>query len=73
MIKLAFNKCIDSIGKLSFPYIGKILSTWYKNNIKTPEDIEKIDSKQKLLNKHQHKNTSYDLTELTKGGLFIPE
>lgn len=74
MIRLAFNKCIDSIGKLSFQYINKILFNWKKENIKTPEDLEKFENAKNKISKTEPKNTSYNLDELlTKSGLFIPE
>lgn len=74
MIRLAFNKCIDSIGKLSFQYINKILFNWKKENIKTPEDLEKFENAKNKISKTESKNTSYNLDELlTKSGLFIPE
>ncbi len=74
MIRLAFNRCIDSIGKLSFQYINKILLNWKKENIKTPEDLEKFENGKNKVSKSVSKNTSYNLDELlTKSGLFIPE
>lgn len=74
MIRLAFNRCIDSIGKLSFQYINKILFNWKKENIKTPEDLEKFENAKSKISKSVSNNTSYNLDELlTKSGLFIPE
>ena len=40
MIKLAYEMCIDNTGKLAFPYINKILNSWYEKGIKTPKDVE---------------------------------
>ncbi len=40
MLREAYERCVDSTGKLSFPYIAKILDKWYKNGIKTPADIK---------------------------------
>lgn len=74
MIRLAFNRCIDAIGKLSFQYINKILLNWKKENIKTPEDLEKFENAKSKISKSISKSTSYNLDELlTKSGLFIPE
>lgn len=36
MIRLAYERTVEKIGKLSFPYIDSILSSWYKKGIKTP-------------------------------------
>ena len=41
MIALAYEYCILSINKLSFPYMNGIIENWYKNNIKTIEEAEK--------------------------------
>lgn len=40
MIKLAYEMCIDNTGKLAFPYINKILNSWYEKGIKTSKDVE---------------------------------
>lgn len=45
MIKEAFNRCVDSIGQLSFPYIEKIMCGWHKNGIKTEQQLKNFDSK----------------------------
>ena len=39
MIEAAYNICVDSKGKLSFPYINGILSDWHAKKIKTPDQI----------------------------------
>lgn len=41
MIKLAYERTIENIGKLSFPYINKILADWHDKGIKTPEQASK--------------------------------
>ncbi len=40
MIKIAYEKCVDNTGKLSFPYINKILLSWHEKGISTPEGVE---------------------------------
>ncbi|MBQ8868515.1 MAG: DnaD domain protein [Oscillospiraceae bacterium] len=40
MLKLAYEMCLDNTAKLSFPYINKILLSWYDKDIKTPRDVE---------------------------------
>lgn len=40
MIKLAYEMCLDNTSKLSFPYINKVLSSWYEKDIKTPDAVE---------------------------------
>lgn len=41
LIKAAYDICVDTKGKLSFPYINGILSDWHKKGYKTAEDVEK--------------------------------
>lgn len=43
MIKIAYEMCVDNTGKLSFPYINRILTTWNEKNIKTPSDVEQTE------------------------------
>jgi len=40
MIKLAYEMCVDNTGKLSFPYINKILASWFEKGISTPAKVE---------------------------------
>lgn len=40
MISLAYEECVINTGKVSFPYIEKILERWYKENIHTKEQAE---------------------------------
>ncbi len=41
MIALAYEYCILSTNKLSFPYINSIVKGWYERGIKTIEEAEK--------------------------------
>ncbi len=41
LISYAYDKTIDSINKLSFPYINKILNDWYTKGLLTKEQIDK--------------------------------
>jgi len=65
LIEFAYEKCVDSTNKLSFPYINKILVTWAENGFKTRKEIELEGSKSKkaTANKKEH---SYDLDEFYK-------
>ncbi|MEE1491695.1 MAG: DnaD domain protein, partial [Massilioclostridium sp.] len=71
MIRLAYERTIDSIGELSFPYINKILSEWHKHSIATPEQANSRDAKPAP--KQSDEAPSYDLDKLSKRGMFIPE
>lgn len=40
LLTAAYEICVDATGKYSIDYINTILDKWYKNGVKTPEDIE---------------------------------
>lgn len=44
MVKLAFEKTIDSTGKLSTTYMNGILRRWQESGFENPEDVEKGES-----------------------------
>lgn len=48
VIKLAYEKTINQIGKVSFPYINKILSSWHSKGITTTKEaaLERQPAKQ---------------------------
>lgn len=41
MIFFAYEESVDNTGKASFEYMDKVLSNWYKNSVKTPQDIQR--------------------------------
>lgn len=41
MIYFAYEEAIDNTGKISFEYMDKVLQNWYKNAVKTPQDIQR--------------------------------
>ena len=40
MLKAAYDICIDSKAKISFPYINKVLAKWHSAGYKTPEEVK---------------------------------
>ncbi len=40
MLRKAYDACIDRSGKLSLPYINKILEGWHANGVCTPEQAD---------------------------------
>lgn len=65
MLKAAYDICIDSTGKMSFPYINKILEKWHKDGVKRVEDINKSSSKTSDGGKDGAKSgTSYDIDKI---------
>lgn len=41
MIYFAYEEAIDNTGKISFEYMDKVLQSWHKNSVKTPQDIQR--------------------------------
>lgn len=63
MLKIAYDRAIDSIGKLNFTYIGKILDKWHADGINKPEQLSDngSDKKQRESKKSE---TSYDIEKI---------
>ena len=68
VIKLAYERTIDNIGKQSFPYTNKILSAWHEKGIKDAREasLESASSGQKKggNNKNGGMASSFDMDEL---------
>lgn len=84
MIYFAYEEAIDNTGKASFEYMDKVLSNWYKNAVKTPQDIqrEKMKWQQQKSKLSPQKNSkpkppgerrdpTFDVSEFTKKALNI--
>ncbi|RPF48362.1 DnaD/phage-associated family protein [Hydrogenoanaerobacterium saccharovorans] len=65
VIKLAYERSIEHTGKVSFPYINKVLTNWHSQNITTPEQATKEEAafaRQKT--EREKPKSSYDIDEL---------
>ncbi len=76
MIILAYDEMANHTGKLSFAYIDKVLSNWYKKGIKTTADIEKESEEFSKSKKPvpsgksgSSQNASYDIDEFKNRSL----
>ena len=70
VIKLAADKTIESTGKITFPYIHKILSSWNEKGYKTLKDAQS----EKKPQRQNGKKTSFNIDEFEKIGIYdIPE
>ena len=56
ILQMAYQITVDSIGEVSFDYMGKILSTWFEMGVKTVEDAERAVEKRKN-ERAQNQNT----------------
>ena len=58
LISYAYEKTIESIDKLSFPYINKILQSWNALGCRTREDVDRLDNKPSPKSKGNSDTTS---------------
>ena len=72
MIKIAYERTVDRINKVSFPYINKILQSWKENGIFTPSELNTKESP-RAYQKAQKPDASYDLDEFERLGFHIPK
>lgn len=64
LIRYAYEKTVESIDKLSFPYIDKILKTWHEEGITAKEQLDtKKPKKDWQKNKLKEKEPSFDLDD----------
>lgn len=61
MLKAAYDVCIDSKAKLSFPYINKVLEKWHTAGYKTVLDVKNGEKKSVKTNKSGNAFAGYDL------------
>ncbi|MBR0466369.1 MAG: DnaD domain protein [Clostridia bacterium] len=62
ILKAAYDTCVDTTSKFSFPYVAKIVEKWHKKGYKTVEDV-----KENPVKKKAEKNRSfagYDLDDV---------
>lgn len=38
LIKLAYDRTVDNTGKVSFPYLNRILDRWHQTGVRTPQE-----------------------------------
>lgn len=77
MLFYAYEESVDRTGKMSMPYMDKIIRNWHENGVKTPTDIVKFQKewedkkKTSATGKKKEKNTadrevSYDIDKYIK-------
>ena len=67
MLQEAYNRCVDNTGKISFPYINKVLEKWHAAGFKKPSDIveDAVKSQKSAgLKKVSDASSSYDINEI---------
>lgn len=63
MLKAAYDACIDSKAKLSIPYIAKIVESWHRDGVTSPEQLKTQKPKTKMPNKNNYAGYDLDLFE----------
>lgn len=70
LIGLAYDRTVDNTGKVSFPYLNKILNRWHEKGISTPAEamaeMESGTKKKPQKGGAPAKETSYDLEEIRR-------
>lgn len=59
MLVLAYDACVDNTSKFSVSYINKILESWHRDGIDTPEKLNDLQNK-----KPNQKSASYKLDNI---------
>ena len=55
VIVLAFDEMSANTDKISFPYMNKVLASWHKNGVKTPQDVD--EQRKKFIEQKEKKYT----------------
>lgn len=81
IIYYAYEESIDRTGKMSMPYMDKIIRTWHEKGVKTTVDIEKEELKWKALQEQKYtkkekelpkkSDASYDIDAYLRKGLDL--
>lgn len=75
LIVYAYEKTIDTIGKVKFSYMNTILLDWYSKGYATPKDVKSEESKRTVTQKTETKEEaqhSYDLDLLFEHAMNTP-
>lgn len=60
LISYAYDKTIDSIGKLSFPYTNKILMAWADKGLHTRAEIDNMNATAPKFEEHSYDPSKFD-------------
>lgn len=65
LVTLAYEICVERLGKLSFAYMNSILRAWHENNLTDPEQVQQFKKSRQKAGK-PGKETSYDIDEYVR-------
>ena len=76
MIYEAYEYMANNCAKISFKYMDAVLTDWYSNNIKNPDDIknrgEKLNKEAKTPASGSESASSYDIEEFEQRANQLP-
>lgn len=74
MVREAYDRSVDAIGKLSLSYMNKILERWHKEGITSPQQAA-MEQKEKTAVQKQSKpqHTTYDIEEYERMSAEVPD
>lgn len=73
MLRLAYEKCVDTKGELNLSYINGILRRWFEQGLRNPQEVANSDASKQKSNKKQTSSVqtpSYDIDEYEKKSIF---
>ena len=75
MVKLAYERTVDQIGKVSFAYINKILTSWHEKGITNTKDAANERQGMKAMQKSEQSSIDFDELQryVTYGGSREPQ
>lgn len=77
MIYAAYEETMNHTGKISFPYMNKVLTNWFNSGIRTVSDVEQSrlkthDVSPDKKHKKSERKTSYDMNEVFERAAGLP-
>ncbi len=74
MLRLAYERCVDSKGELNLSYINGILRRWFEQGFRNPDEVISADKAKTTGRKKQEssysESASYDIDEYEKKSIF---
>ncbi len=73
MLRLAYEKCVDTKGELNLSYINGILRRWFEQGLRNPQEVSATDASKSKASKKQkssEQTPSYDIDEYEKKSIF---
>lgn len=74
MLRLAYERCLDSKGEMNLSYINGILKRWYEQGLTKPDDVLKADTLNSKVSKAKadakKETASYNIDEYENNSIF---